>query len=165
MVRLDRIYTRTGDDGTTALGNGRRVPKHDPRVEAYGTVDELNAALGLLAGALKGRDRALVIGVQNDLFDAGADLCVPPGDSPHARRALRVTGLQVARLEREITSSGTATASSSRAAHPGVTGGPAHPSGATTNHTRRARATAVRIVTGGFHHGAAVSPNPAMRTT
>lgn len=102
MVRLDRIYTRTGDDGTTALGNGRRVPKQDPRVEAYGTVDELNAALGLLAGALKGRDRALIVSVQNDLFDAGADLCVPPGDAPHARRALRVAGTQVARLEREI---------------------------------------------------------------
>jgi cob(I)alamin adenosyltransferase len=77
MVRLTRIYTRTGDDGTTGLGDGTRVPKTSARIEAYGTVDELNAVLGvcweLAAEPLRARLRQL----QNDLFDVGADLCVP----------------------------------------------------------------------------------------
>ncbi|MBM4344482.1 MAG: cob(I)yrinic acid a,c-diamide adenosyltransferase [Deltaproteobacteria bacterium] len=83
MVRLNRIYTRTGDDGTTALVGGDRVPKDDPRVEAYGTVDELNAALGALHPHLAGRGDAFddmlrrVIGVQQLLFDLGATLATP----------------------------------------------------------------------------------------
>jgi len=102
MVRLDRIYTKAGDDGTTALGDGSRVPKTSLRVDAYGHVDELNAVLGLFALEVKGKGKGLVASVQNDLFDLGADLCVPPRATAHARRALRVTAAQVARLEREI---------------------------------------------------------------
>ncbi len=78
MVRLNRIYTRTGDDGTTALGDGARLVKHHPRIAAYGTVDELSSVLGL-AVLHAGDDRlsALLRRIQNDLFDVGADLCVP----------------------------------------------------------------------------------------
>ncbi|HZM00456.1 MAG TPA: ATP:cob(I)alamin adenosyltransferase, partial [Planctomycetota bacterium] len=80
MVRLTRIYTRTGDDGSTGLGDGSRVSKASPRIEAYGTVDELNATLGVcLAQAGADRFRAPLLAIQNDLFDLGADLCVPPG--------------------------------------------------------------------------------------
>ena len=77
MVRLTRIYTRTGDDGTTALGDGTRVPKTSPRIEAYGTVDELNAVLGVCWELAAEPLRAQLRQVQNDLFDVGADLCVP----------------------------------------------------------------------------------------
>ncbi len=101
-MRLDRIYTRTGDGGTTALGDGRRVPKTHPRIEACGAVDELNAVLGLLSAAVGRPTRALIRSVQNDLFDVGADLCIPPSDKPYARKALRVSAVQVARLEHEI---------------------------------------------------------------
>lgn len=77
MVVLNKIYTRTGDAGTTALGNGDRVAKHDPRVEAYGTVDELNSFVGVARiEARKETDTALSR-IQNDLFDLGADLCRP----------------------------------------------------------------------------------------
>jgi cob(I)alamin adenosyltransferase len=97
MVRLNRIYTRTGDDGSTALGDGTRVRKTAARIEAYGTVDELNAVLGvccdLAAAALRERLRR----VQNDLFDLGADLCVP-GGAPPAPPA-RVGPARTARLE------------------------------------------------------------------
>jgi cob(I)alamin adenosyltransferase len=76
--RLSKIYTRTGDDGTTGLGDGTRVPKDDPRVEAFGTVDELNATLGvLLAGELPEAVRALLTRVQHELFDLGSELCLP----------------------------------------------------------------------------------------
>jgi cob(I)alamin adenosyltransferase len=87
MVYLSRIYTRTGDDGTTALGDGRRVAKDHPRVAAYGSVDELNAALGLVLAARPARAHAdLLRSIQNDLFDLGADLCVPQrGDAAPAR--------------------------------------------------------------------------------
>ena len=102
MIRLDRIYTRTGDGGETRLGSGRKVPKTHVRVEAFGTVDELNAVLGVARLALRGPVGRLIAGIQNDLFDVGADLCVPPGPSPHARRALRVTAAQTARLEAAI---------------------------------------------------------------
>jgi cob(I)alamin adenosyltransferase len=101
-VRLDRIYTRAGDGGVTALGDGRRLSKAAPRVEAYGTVDELNGVLGLFALEARGPVRPLLRDVQNDLFDVGADLCVPHADTPHARRALRVAPAQVERLERAI---------------------------------------------------------------
>ena len=78
MVRLNRIYTRSGDAGETGLGDGTRVPKTDPRIEAYGTVDELNAVLGLcLDRVTDERLREGLLAVQNDLFDLGADLCVP----------------------------------------------------------------------------------------
>lgn len=72
---MTRIYTKSGDDGTTALGSGMRVPKNDPRVEAYGTVDELNAIVGMaLAGGADGRIRPMLASIQNRLFDVGADL-------------------------------------------------------------------------------------------
>ena len=97
-VRLTKIYTRAGDAGETSLGDGSRVRKTDPRVEAYGAVDELNAALGLvLAGEVSASVRALLGQVQNELFDLGADLAVP--SSPDGRERLRVTGSQVAALE------------------------------------------------------------------
>ncbi len=77
MVRLTRIYTRGGDKGKTSLGSGKRVPKHDPRVAAYGTVDEANAAIGLARLCCEGELDAMLGRIQNDLFDLGADLCTP----------------------------------------------------------------------------------------
>lgn len=78
MVRLNRIYTKTGDDGTTALGDGTRLPKHHPRIEAYGTVDELSSVIGLaLVQGLPAPWQERVTAIQNDLFDVGSDLCVP----------------------------------------------------------------------------------------
>ncbi len=105
MVKLTRIYTRGGDGGQTSLGDGARVPKHDPRVAAYGTVDETNATIGLARLHTEGALDAMLGRVQNDLFDLGADLCRPesdPGGGDPARAALRVSAAQVARLEAEI---------------------------------------------------------------
>ncbi len=102
MVVLNRIYTRTGDDGTTALGSGERRPKFDLRIAAYGTVDETNAAIGVarlhLAEA-PALDAVLAL-IQNDLFDLGADLAVPQREGKAER--LRVLPSQVERLERDI---------------------------------------------------------------
>lgn len=102
-VRLDRIYTRGGDAGQTSLGDGTRVPKTGPRVEAFGAVDEANATLGLarlhLSDPSGTAADAILARIQNDLFDVGADLCVPLPGRPGG---LRVTDAQVARLEREI---------------------------------------------------------------
>ncbi len=97
-VRLTRIYTRGGDAGETSLGDGRRVPKTDPRIEAYGTVDELNSVLGLVLASpeLPDEFRPWLEQVQNDLFDVGADLCVPLEDK---RERLRIDPAQVGRLE------------------------------------------------------------------
>jgi cob(I)alamin adenosyltransferase len=97
-VRLTRIYTRGGDRGETSLGDGRRVPKTDPRIEAYGTVDELNSFLGIVLAAhdLPDELRPWLERVQNDLFDVGADLSVPLADE---RERLRVTQGQVEWLE------------------------------------------------------------------
>jgi cob(I)alamin adenosyltransferase len=104
MVVLSKIYTRTGDAGDTALGDGRRVPKHAPRVEAYGTVDELNAALGLARLHAGGGTDAALARIQNDLFDLGADLCTPDfeNDAAVPRPRLRIIPPQVLRLEVEI---------------------------------------------------------------
>jgi cob(I)alamin adenosyltransferase len=97
-VRLTRIYTRGGDAGQTSLGDGSRVPKTDLRIEAYGSVDELNSLIGLaLAGDLPDEFRPWLAEVQNDLFDLGADLSVPLEDD--RRERLRVTSAQVGRLE------------------------------------------------------------------
>lgn len=105
MVKLNKIYTRTGDKGTTGLGTGERVPKHDKRIEAYGTVDEANAVLGLVRLHL-GEDDALidaiVARVQNDMFDLGADLCIPDRGEDLKFEPLRVTDAQVERIEAEI---------------------------------------------------------------
>jgi len=104
MVVLNRIYTRTGDDGTTALGSGERRPKYDLRVAAYGTVDEVNAVIGIARLHAVG-DIALdgmLARIQNDLFDVGADLCLPDkGKGPGGAR-LDVTESQVEWLERQI---------------------------------------------------------------
>jgi cob(I)alamin adenosyltransferase len=105
MVKLDRIYTRGGDKGMTSLGNGERVPKHDLRVEAFGAVDEANAAIGLARLHTAGTDLdAMLSRIQNDLFDLGADLCTPEEEEsdPRRRPALRVDQVQVDRLEAEI---------------------------------------------------------------
>jgi cob(I)alamin adenosyltransferase len=102
MVVLNRIYTRTGDDGTTALGNGERRPKYDLRIAAYGTVDETNATIGVVRLHLAdapGLDAMLGL-IQNDLFDLGADLAVPQRDGKAER--LRMLASQVERLERDI---------------------------------------------------------------
>jgi len=105
MVVLSRIYTKTGDAGTTALGSGERVPKTSLRIAAYGTVDETNAQLGMvrihLGDAEPDVDRMLVR-IQNDLFDLGADLCVPDRGEPLPYEPLRITDAQVKRLEDEI---------------------------------------------------------------
>jgi cob(I)alamin adenosyltransferase len=105
MVVLNKIYTRTGDAGTTALGSGERVPKHALRIAAYGTVDETNASIGMarvhLGNALPGLDGKL-IRIQNDLFDLGADLCVPEVARKGKQEPLRVSDAQVQRLEDEI---------------------------------------------------------------
>ncbi len=105
MVVLNRIYTRTGDDGTTALGSGERVAKTSRRVEAYGTVDETNAVIGVARTLLPDGDAAMterLARIQNDLFDLGADLCVPDRGEAAGRPALRITDAQVDRLEQEI---------------------------------------------------------------
>jgi cob(I)alamin adenosyltransferase len=104
MVRLNKIYTRTGDDGTTGLGSGARRRKDDLRVEAYGTVDEANAAIGLarLSTADDIEIDAMLSAIQNDLFDLGADLCTPPTGAPPGYEPLRIAEAQVDRLEREI---------------------------------------------------------------
>ncbi len=103
MVTLNKIYTRTGDKGDTALGNGDRVPKHDARVNAYGTVDEINATVGMARLHAGEMDPALAR-IQNDLFDLGADLCRPDmaDDADAQYPPLRVVSAQVDRLEAEI---------------------------------------------------------------
>jgi len=99
MVHLSRIYTRTGDDGTTGLGDGSRRKKHDLRIEAYGTVDETSSALGVArTHALPERMAELLRALQNDLFDVGADLCVPG----EAGARLRIQPAYTARLEKTI---------------------------------------------------------------
>jgi cob(I)alamin adenosyltransferase len=101
MVTLNRIYTKTGDKGQTALGDGTRLPKHALRIATYGTVDEANAAVGLVRLHTSGDDDAMLARIQNDLFDLGADLCVPEGGR-RSEGALRIVETQVERLEHEI---------------------------------------------------------------
>jgi cob(I)alamin adenosyltransferase len=105
MVVLNKIYTRSGDDGTTALGSGKRVPKHHARIWAFGTVDETNAAIGVARLDLEPAHAQIdnmLERIQNDLFDLGADLCVPGGSGEKAGKALRIVQSQVDRLEAEI---------------------------------------------------------------
>ncbi|KNG93183.1 cob(I)yrinic acid a,c-diamide adenosyltransferase [Pseudaestuariivita atlantica] len=104
MVVLNKIYTKTGDAGETALGNGARVAKHSMRVTAYGTVDETNATVGLARLHATGDIDARLAAIQNDLFDLGADLCRPDmeKDAEAEYPPLRMSDAQVARLESEI---------------------------------------------------------------
>ena len=104
MVNLTRIYTKTGDDGTTSLGDMSRTSKNDPRLEAYATVDEANSSIGvvLALGDIKDESiKKLLIRIQNDLFDVGADLCTPVVDNP-ASEPLRVLESQIDYLENQI---------------------------------------------------------------
>ncbi len=107
MVVLNRIYTKTGDAGTTALGTGERRRKDDLRIETYGTVDEANAAIGIARLATSADPTlaaldAMLGRIQNDLFDLGADLCTPDDGKPLSYEPLRIVEAQVARLEADI---------------------------------------------------------------
>ena len=102
MVALTRIYTRTGDKGTTALASGERRKKHDLRIEAYGTVDETNSCIGLARLHSEGELDAMLGRIQNELFDLGADLSMPDTGKPLPYEPLRIIDSQVERLEREI---------------------------------------------------------------
>ncbi|MCA2376732.1 cob(I)yrinic acid a,c-diamide adenosyltransferase [Agrobacterium sp. 22-211-1] len=104
MVKLNKIYTRTGDKGTTALVSGPRRLKHDLRVEAYGTVDETNSAIGIVRLHTNGLEKldAMLFRIQNDLFDLGADLATPDSGEPLSYEPLRILESQVTRLENEI---------------------------------------------------------------
>ena len=105
MVYLNCIYTKTGDTGETSLGDGRRVSKTDLRIVAYGTVDELNSVMGCVLAARPSAEIVHMLSrIQNDLFDVGADLCIPESDLPSPPAALRVTAEQVCQLERWIDS-------------------------------------------------------------
>ncbi|MGD9866682.1 MAG: cob(I)yrinic acid a,c-diamide adenosyltransferase [Hyphomicrobiales bacterium] len=105
MVVLNKIYTRTGDKGSTALGTGQRVPKNHARISAYGTVDETNSVIGVARLELPQGEEAvsaMLERIQNDLFDLGADLCVPDDGEKRDWEPLRITDAQVKRLETEI---------------------------------------------------------------
>jgi cob(I)alamin adenosyltransferase len=104
MVVLNRIYTRTGDDGTTALGTGERRKKYDLRIAAYGTLDEVNAVIGIARLVTTGDAAldAMLARIQNDLFDVEADLCMPQGGKGPGGARLNVTEAQVEWLERQI---------------------------------------------------------------
>ena len=103
MVHLTRIYTKTGDDGSTALGDMSRTSKNDPRLEAYATVDETNSSIGVALAMSQMSDdvRKLLVRIQNDLFDVGADLCTPVIDNPGYEQ-LRVLESQITYLEEQI---------------------------------------------------------------
>lgn len=106
MVRLNKIYTRTGDKGTTMLGNGERRVKHDSRVEAYGTVDEVNSVLGLVRLEIKDLPEldAVLSAIQNDLFDLGADLSTPDTGEELPYEPLRIIESQEPALRQRLTS-------------------------------------------------------------
>lgn len=106
MVVLNKIYTKTGDDGSTALGTGQRLPKHHLRIQSYGTVDETNATIGLARQHTTGDELAeldsMLARIQNDLFDLGADLCTPDTGEDLGYTPLRITQNHVTRIETEI---------------------------------------------------------------
>lgn len=110
MVKLNKIYTRTGDDGSTGLADGSRVLKHSLRPQAYGTVDELNASLGLVFLCLDNKKdenvfndiKVLIRGIQNDLFDLGADLSTPISKVKQSYKPLRITNNQIKKIEEKI---------------------------------------------------------------
>lgn len=103
MVKLNKIYTRTGDSGSTGLVDGSRLPKHAPRMQAVGDVDEANSAIGLAIVAMgNNAQSAWLTTIQNDLFDLGADLATPIADGPDEPWSLRIVASQVTRLEQQI---------------------------------------------------------------
>ncbi|MBY0343084.1 MAG: cob(I)yrinic acid a,c-diamide adenosyltransferase [Sphingomonadales bacterium] len=102
MVKLNKIYTRTGDDGTTGLVDGSRCPKHSARIAAMGKVDEANSAIGLGAVLMSGKPGAEITRIQNDLFDLGADLATPGDDFAPSEMVLRIIPSQVEWLEQRI---------------------------------------------------------------
>ncbi|HFB2048806.1 MAG: cob(I)yrinic acid a,c-diamide adenosyltransferase [Hyphomicrobiaceae bacterium] len=105
MVLLNKVYTRSGDDGTTALGTGERINKDNLRIRAYGTIDETNCAIGIATAVLTKNEQELICmlqRVQNDLFDVGADLCIPDRREELSNESLRVTAAQVVKLESDI---------------------------------------------------------------
>ena len=110
MVKLNKIYTKTGDDGSTGLADGSRVLKHSLRPQAYGTVDELNASLGLVFLCLDNKKdenvfndiKILIRGIQNDLFDLGADLSTPISKAKQSYKPLRITENQIKKIEEKI---------------------------------------------------------------
>ena len=157
MVVLNRIYTRTGDRGDTALSDGSRVAKHDPRVEAYGSVDELNATLGLARLHAAGEMAARIGVIQNDLFDLGADLARPglAADDQAGYPVLRVIDAQVARLEAEIDAMNAALNPLRSFILPGGSALSAHLHLARTV-ARRAERRATDLATGGDVNGAAI---------
>ncbi len=124
MVRIDRVVTRGGDGGQTSLGDGTRVSKDDARVEAYGTIDEANAAIGVLRLFTRAHPEIdmMLGGAQNDLFDIGADLCVPG----EAGARLRVTADMPARLEQAVAALNAALPPLSSFVLPGGSAGSAH---------------------------------------
>ncbi len=104
MVKLNKIYTRTGDSGETGLVDGSRIPKDHPRAQAIGDVDELNSAIGLALVHIEGEPRLMLGRVQNELFDLGADLATPGEDFTPSDMVLRIVQAQIDRLEAEIDS-------------------------------------------------------------
>jgi cob(I)alamin adenosyltransferase len=122
MIRIDRVITRGGDSGETSLGDGTRVPKDTLRVDAYGTVDEANAAIGVLRLHVDSDTDAMLAQIQNDLFDVGADLCVPGA----AGDRLRLTDVPSARLEQEVAAMNAALSPLTSFVLPAGTAGAAH---------------------------------------
>ena len=103
MVKLNKIYTRTGDQGDTGLADGSRISKDHPRAQAIGDVDELNCAIGVAIGAVADAEiRAMLGAIQNELFDLGADIATPGEDFTPSDMALRIVQAQIDRIEREI---------------------------------------------------------------
>ena len=90
MVRLDKIYTKAGDSGQTSLGDGKRVSKNSIRISSYGTVDELNAILGIVSIYCSKKIKKIILQIQNDLFDLGADLCIPDGQENKRNKVKRI---------------------------------------------------------------------------
>ncbi|MDH3240093.1 MAG: cob(I)yrinic acid a,c-diamide adenosyltransferase [Alphaproteobacteria bacterium] len=158
MVKLTKIYTRGGDQGETSLGDGTRVAKDDLRVAAYGTVDEASAAIGIARVYLSGVPEDMLGRIQDDLFDLGADLCVPEAGrkgEAQGNAPLRVSAKQVERLEAEIDHMNASLEPLNSFILPGGTAGAAHLHLARTI-VRRAERLMVRLARA---EGEAVNPN------